>query len=75
MIIWIFFNLSENGAFIKNTIPLKINELNIKEFTNIPYYCINDDFLIFLNANSLNELSNESILSINNEILFLKKWD
>lgn len=67
-----FFNLSENGAFIKNTIPLKINELNIKEFTNIPYYCINDDFLIFLNANSLNELSNESILSINNEILFLK---
>ncbi len=67
-----FFNLSENGAFIKNTIPLKINELNIKEFTNIPYYCINDDFLIFLNANSLNELSNESILSINNEIFFLK---
>jgi hypothetical protein len=66
-----FFNLSEGGAFIEKTIPLKINELKIKEFANIPS-CINDDFLILLNTNSLSELSNESILSINNEILFLK---
>ncbi|MGJ0357009.1 6-hydroxymethylpterin diphosphokinase MptE-like protein [Aliarcobacter cryaerophilus] len=66
-----FFNLSEGGAFIEKTIPLKINELNIKEFANIPS-CINDDFLILLNTNSLSELSNESILSINNEIFFLK---
>lgn len=66
-----FFNLSEDGAFIRKTIPLKINELNIKEFANIPSR-INDDFLILLNDNSLNELSNEAILSINNEILFLK---
>ncbi|MFY4806667.1 6-hydroxymethylpterin diphosphokinase MptE-like protein [Aliarcobacter butzleri] len=67
-----FFNLSKNGAFLNGATPLSIDDLNLKDFQNIPF-SINNDILFLLKDNSLNVLSVESKLSIKNEIIFLER--
>ncbi|AXX96276.1 6-hydroxymethylpterin diphosphokinase MptE-like protein [Arcobacter ellisii] len=64
------YNLSSHGSYFEGTIPKKINDLNIKEFTKLKLK--RDEYISFLTENSFKELSLESKEYFSKQIDFLR---
>lgn len=65
------YNFSNHGAYFKGTIPLKIEEIEVTNFTN--FNLTYDSLNIFLKMNSFNALCEESKEYFIKQVLFLKK--
>lgn len=65
------YNLSTHGAYFEGAIPQKIEEIKIDDFND--FGLINNDFITFLEKNSLKELSKESKEEFIKEISFINK--
>lgn len=63
------YNLSTHGAYFKNTIPKKSEDINLKDLKNI--YDIKDSFYKFLGENSEISLDKESLEYLQKEFDFV----
>ena len=64
------YNLSNNGAFFEDTIPLKTEDININDYNEISLKDI--DIIDFLSQNSQTHLSEDALKDIEKEINFIK---
>ena len=63
------YNLSTHGAYFDGSIPKKVKEIDINNFTN--FKSSNDDFISYLKKNSLNKLGKKSQKDFTKEMSFL----
>lgn len=66
------YNISNHGAYFKNTIPLKIEDINIEKLNNIVFN--KEDFKTNLTKYSNIYLQGESREKISDEIKYLEKF-
>jgi hypothetical protein len=67
----VVYNLSHNGAFFENSIPKKIDEVIVNNYSNID---LSNNLLDEFKEYSSTSLDNESKLEINKEIEFIRNF-